>query len=86
MRRGHGHRGLKCQVWLFKRPVESNLMRKLLGSVWGTWRGTETPGCPSFSGLGKQVELQLGDGCSRSSGGGEEGKKGRRVEEKGEDK
>lgn len=31
---------------------------------------TETPGCPSFSGLGKWVELQLGDGCSRSSGGG----------------
>lgn len=86
LRRRHGHRGLGCSIclrgwwWHYSSRVPEgsnlNLMKKLLGSVLGTWRGTqkvpaETPSCPSLSGLRKQqVAPQHGGGRSRSSQGG----------------
>lgn len=91
VRRRHGRRGLRCQVWLFKRPVESSPMRKLLGSVWGTWRGTQRHPVVHLSrGLGTRWsfcwEMVAAGVVGEGEEEGEKGKKGRGVKEKGEDK
>lgn len=62
-------------------------MRKLLGSVWGTWRGTQRhPPVHLSQGLGNRWSFSWEMAAAGVVGEEEEGKKGRRVEEKGEDK